>query len=81
MTYQNLKRLRRKEASRYLKDQWGIERAPSTLAKLATIDGGPKFQRAGRTPLYMPEALDEWAEGLLSKPITSTSELEVLPCR
>lgn len=69
------RRLRRWEASQYLKEQWGIERAPTTLAKLAVIGGGPRFERAGRIPLYAPEFLDEWAQSLLSAPLSSTSEL------
>ncbi|MFP4098863.1 MAG: hypothetical protein ACLFP8_05990 [Alphaproteobacteria bacterium] len=71
-----IKRLRRKEASRYLKERWGIDRAPSTLAKLATIGGGPRFQKANRIPLYSTQDLDIWASGLLSPSVASTSELE-----
>lgn len=69
------KRLRRKEASRYLKERWGIDRAPTTLAKLAVLGGGPVFQKAGRIPLYSTESLDEWADALLTPPVASTSEL------
>ena len=68
------RRLRRTEASEYLKDRWGIDRAPSTLAKLATIGGGPTFERANRIPLYQPEFLDEWARSILSPPMRSTSD-------
>ncbi len=68
------RRLRRTEASQYLKDEWGINRAPSTLAKLATIGGGPMFERANRIPLYSPEFLDEWARSILSPPMSSTSD-------
>ena len=66
--------LRRAEASKYLKEIWGIDRAPSTLAKLATLGGGPRFRRANRIPLYPPEFLDEWACSILSPPMTSTSD-------
>ncbi len=69
------KRLRRKAASQYLRETHGLERAPSTLAKLAVIGGGPIFRRAGRIPLYSPEDLDAWAESLLSAPMRSTAEL------
>ena len=68
------RRLRRTEASEYLKERWGIDRAPSTLAKLACIGGGPRFQRANRIPLYAPEFLDEWAQEILSPPMRSTSD-------
>ena len=69
-----IRRLRRTEASQYLKENWGIDRAPSTLAKLATLGGGPKFEKANRIPLYAPEFLDEWARSILSPPMTSTSD-------
>ena len=68
------RRLRRSEASKYLKDEWGIERAPATLAKLAVVGGGPHFEKAGRVPLYAPEFLDDWARSLLSPPLASTSD-------
>jgi hypothetical protein len=68
------KLLRRKAASHYLLETHGLERAPSTLAKLAVIGGGPTFRRAGRVPLYSPEDLDAWAESLLGPPMRSTSE-------
>jgi len=71
------RRLRRTEASEYLLERWGIRRAPSTLAKLAVIGGGPAFQSANRTPLYLPDELDRWAESLLTPLRTSTSDTEV----
>jgi hypothetical protein len=66
--------LRRKAASDYLRETRGLERAPSTLAKLAVIGGGPIFRRAGRVPLYSPDDLDAWAESLLGPPMRSTSD-------
>ena len=54
--------LRRIGASVYLKQRWGIERAPATLAKLACVGGGPKFYRAGRWPMYDAADLDLWRE-------------------
>lgn len=71
--------LRRAAASVYLKEKHGIERSPATLAKYASIGGGPEFRRAGRVPLYTPDALDKYAESILSKPVRSTSELRVAP--
>jgi hypothetical protein len=68
------KLLRRKAASDYLRETHGLERAPSTLAKLAVIGGGPIFRRAGRIPLYSTDDLDSWAISLLSGPMRSTSE-------
>jgi hypothetical protein len=69
------KLLRRKDASKHLKEMWGVDRAPSTLAKLAVIGGGPPFQRLGRVPLYATDDLDEWIASKLSPPMRSTSQL------
>ncbi len=67
-------RLRRSAASRYLLDEWGISRTPATLAKLATVGGGPRFEHAGRVPLYPEPELDRWARGLISPLKSSTSD-------
>ena len=68
------RRLRRTEASQYLKEKWGIERKPSTLAKLAVIGGGPRYESANRTPLYPEPELDAWATSIMSPLKTSTSD-------
>jgi hypothetical protein len=68
------KNLRRKGASQYLEEKHGIVRAPSTLAKLAVVGGGPTFRRDGRIPLYRTDDLDDWAKSRLSAPMRSTSE-------
>jgi len=70
-----LRRLRRSEASRYLKEQHGLDYKPNTLAKLFTIGGGPLVRKSGRVPLYETASLDDWAEGKLSPPVRSSSEL------
>ena len=70
-----IKRLRRKQASEYLREQWGIERTPGTLAKLAVIGGGPRFQHAGRIPLYPIVELNDWARSTLSPLKSSTSDI------
>ncbi len=59
--------VRRSEASRHLKEIWGIDRAPTTLAKLACIGGGPAYHKVGRVPLYKPEDLDAWARAMIQK--------------
>jgi len=66
---------RRIEASEYLKDKWGLRYAPATLAKLASVGGGPAFVHAGRFPLYPQTALDAWARSRISplKRLTSDS--------
>jgi hypothetical protein len=68
--------LRRKAASDYLRETHGLERAPSTLAKLAVIGGGPTFRRAGRVPFYATADLDDWVSSLFSAPMRSTSEVD-----
>src|SRR5215218_3432495 len=67
---------RRAAASAYLRERWGVERAPGTLAKLAVVGGGPRFRKAGRVPLYAPADLDAWASELLGTAVASTSELK-----
>lgn len=66
--------LRRSEAAEYLQQQYGLF-TTQTLAKLATIGGGPLFIKLGRFPLYRREDLDTWANDKMSKPVRSTSEL------
>lgn len=71
----SIKRYRRQEASTYLKSKHGLDYAHTTLAKLAVIGGGPKFQLAGRIPLYPECELDIWAEAKFSPLVSSTSEV------
>lgn len=68
-------RLRRAEASEYLLHAHGLPVAVATLAKWATIGGGPGFQKAGAIPLYPREELDRWAMERLGKLVRSTSEV------
>ncbi|ASP55476.1 hypothetical protein CDO31_29500 (plasmid) [Sinorhizobium meliloti] len=67
-------RLRRSEVPEYMLRKHGIPVALSTLAKMATVGGGPAMQHAGRIPLYHISDLDAWAVERLSKPVRSTSE-------
>jgi hypothetical protein len=66
--------LRRAAAADYLETKWGIPCSKKTLAKLASIGGGPSYRLYNRTPLYSPEDLDAFAERKLSKSVRSTSE-------
>lgn len=66
--------LRRAEAATYIQTKWGYPSSPQTLAKYATIGGGPVFRRAGRFPLYSTADLDEWVASKLSRPMRSTSD-------
>jgi hypothetical protein len=67
-------RLRRWEASRYVEFVHGLVVAPATLAKLASIGGGPGFHKVGRIPLYPRGELDRWATEKLGRVISSTSD-------
>lgn len=69
-------RRRRAAASEYLEKVHGIKRTPATLAKLAVIGGGPKYQLDGRIPLYPQDELDRWAIAKLSPLKASTSDNE-----
>lgn len=64
--------LRRKAAGEYLKSTFGFG-SEKTLAKLASVGGGPEFRKAGVAALYEPEALDRWAMAKIGAPQSSTS--------
>ncbi len=68
-------RLRRWEASEYLCLVHGITIAVATLAKLASIGGGPSYHLSVRTPLYPRDELDMWALARLGKLRRSSSEV------
>jgi hypothetical protein len=65
--------LSRKEAAEFL-TQSGYRTAPSTLAKLACLGGGPTYRCFGRKPLYTAGDLITWAEARCSEPKRSTSD-------
>lgn len=67
-------RLRRWEASEYLTLAHGVTIAPATLAKWASVGGGPLFQHSNATPLYPRIELDRWATQRLSGLKRSTSD-------
>lgn len=66
--------LTRKEQAAYLKAEWNLTYSPNTLGKLATLGGGPKYQRFGNKAVSTAEWLDEWVQSKLSAPRASTSE-------
>lgn len=67
-------RLRRKDVPEYLANKYGIDIAKATLAKLASIGGGPAMQYIGRIPLYHRDDLDAWAETKITNRVNSTSK-------
>ena len=72
---EKVKRYRRVDAAKYVKEMYGLPCSPKTLTKLACIGGGPRFQVFGRIPLYPEPELDRYVESKLSPIVSSTSEL------
>ena len=66
--------LRRAEAAKYLQERVGAYTA-DTLAKLACVGGGPRFQKVGPYPLYRPEDLETWIASRMSGPVAHNAEL------
>jgi len=69
--------MRRADAARYLRDQYAVPCAPTTLAKYACVGGGPAFRKTGKFPVYSRDDLDTWARSRLSEAVQSTSALSV----
>jgi len=66
--------LRRRQAADYLISRYGAFTC-ETLAKLASVGGGPTFRKIGRFPVYTRADLDRWADRRMSPPVSSTAEL------
>lgn len=66
--------LRREAAAAYLKERYGAY-TTKTLAKLATVGGGPRYRKLGPFPLYQPSDLDEWAGSRMSGLVHNSAEL------
>ena len=67
--------LRRQEAARYLRETYGLQVQPSTMAKwFCTKSDGPAAFLAGRFPLYPKAELDSWAARKLGPLRRSTSD-------
>ncbi|MCB1960616.1 MAG: hypothetical protein KDE68_08850 [Rhodocyclaceae bacterium] len=67
------KYMNRREAAEYITLRRGLKYAASTLAKLASTGGGPKFQKFCGRAVYTESYLDEWVDQKLSAPRQSTS--------
>ena len=65
--------LDRKEQSEYLASR-GVRYSRSTLDKLASTGGGPRYVRIGNRALSTPEWLEEWIAAQAGKPRRHTSE-------
>lgn len=73
MSIENDRRLSRREAADFLTER-GYRTAASTLAKLASVGGGPVFEKFGRRPLYTPGSLLSWVAERTSGPVRHTSD-------
>ena len=65
--------LTRADAAAFLTER-GFRVAHATLAKYATVGGGPLYESFGRRPLYRPADLLAWVASRSSGPRRSTSE-------
>ena len=68
------KRLDRAGAAAYIREEHEVPCTKATLQKLASVGGGPPYQRFGNRTFYMLKDLDAWVERKLGAPIESTSE-------
>ena len=71
-------RLDRRQAADFLTAR-GYRTAAATLAKLASIGGGPMFESFGRKPLYREAELLAWAQAKTTGPRRSTSDPGAVP--
>lgn len=72
------KLLRRNEAAHYVRRRWNVPCSPATLAKLASVGGGPVFCRINNYwPAYAEKDLDIWAQSRISGPLTRAADLPV----
>ncbi len=67
------KYLSRRKAAVHIQEK-GLPCAPSTLAKLASIGGGPKFHKFGRSVIYTAADLDDWVDARLTRAMASTCD-------
>ncbi len=73
MTTCNGRRFSRREASNYLATL-GYQVAPTTLAKYATVGGGPTYEKFGHKPLYSEGELLAWVASRTTGPRRNSSE-------
>jgi len=69
-----------REASEFLRREFGVSRKITTLNRLRCQGGGPAFRRIGRAIYYEPKALRRWFEERLSNPMRSTSDARGAVC-
>ncbi len=65
--------LGRAAAAEYLQVRWCLRIAPATLARKASVGGGPGFHKAMNSVMYPVDELDRWATEQLGPMHMSTS--------
>jgi hypothetical protein len=65
MSDQKPQLLRRKQASEYLREIWGLDRTVGTLTQDAFHGRGPDFVYINGVPYYQPSAIDAWIKAQL----------------
>lgn len=63
----------RPEAAAHVRER-GLPCTEGTLAKLASVGGGPAYRTFGRRAFYTAADLDAWVANKLSAPRMSTTE-------
>jgi hypothetical protein len=66
----------RRRAAAYLLENYGFG-AERSLAKYASVGGGPVFRKAGRLAVYTQADLDAWALGKIGTPRLRSRDEEV----
>jgi len=66
----------RRNAAKYVRENFGIRCSEKWLAKLAVTGGGPRYWKNGRAVLYRCDALDAWVAQRVNGPWTSSSDPE-----
>jgi hypothetical protein len=66
--------LRRDAAAQYIRDQFSIPCSARTLAKFASIGGGPAYRYSGRFPIYDVADLTAWAKQKIGPRVSSATE-------
>lgn len=69
------------ELSKFLWDEYRIQRSAMRLARLRYIGGGPPFVRDGVQVRYPLPLARRWAKGQLGTPVQSTGEETTRPPR
>ncbi len=67
------RRFTRREAAQWLTEQ-GFRTAEASLAKMATLGGGPTYEKFGRKPLYTEAGLLAWVASRTTGPRRNTSQ-------